>query len=965
MDGGRMKWFDAGVPGWLNLRAVALTVATLLCLVCLDGTVPRSAPTEDRAADGAAEPSGSRHRLTVRVVDQAGKPLPGAEVAISRQKRSTYPLVFQGPIPERGKTLDLPKGRYWILARAPGHARGAELTTLRETQTIEMKLAPALPRTVEVVRDEGGTLMPLAGATVLFESPELALPLGGETDDRGRATFPHAPSGELSVLVYAPGFEPYEAVVSGDLLVRLRPVKLLRVRVRSQGKPVAGATVSIAGLSLWPARAVQTGPKGSVDITGLRAGRYTLSAHHENLVTPDVAVELLGEAGVQTVDLELEPGVFVEAMVLDAEGNPIAEARVTHGQAGVSARQLHALTDAAGMFSIGPLQRRGGQLQVGKAGYVTRLEPVTADEPTEIELLRAGRVEGRVVDAGGRPVPGATVEVVGTDHFGMPISVSTRSTAIPGAHFDWALESQGVLLPAGELGVLLGPVPAIPLAAAAPLGGEMLTTDESVRFGVSEVPPGKVLVLGRHPDHMDGRSQVVTLEPGGVAQVEVRLGSGRPLRGRVLDHRGFPATDARVTAAGIGFDRQFGVEPDGTFFLAAAPEQVRLRIGRAQNPLSVLLDHTVAKEERDQEVRIELPPPREASRVLCVTERGDPVPLAQVSVLSIERSAPLRLTRFTSQTGQLELDGVRGLRVRVEVSAPSFVSRSFELKLSEELRVVLQKAIDAAGRVTAVRGRHPAVGAEVSYSAGEVERRAITGELGEYRLSDIPPGPGRLTVRHPEHGQAQKAVVLTAPSRDGDAQLPDVDLEPAIEVSGRVVDDAGQPLAGAILAFDRIGPYVPLQEDASEVGRADADGRFVVEVPPGSPLYLFAMTPGGSFGFSAAATPNSRGRVEDLEVLLDRVDEVTPDVRGTVLVALERAPGSTGLVIYAVPRGSSGQRAGLRAQDRLLAIDGQTVTTVELARQQLSGAPGTDVLLDVVASGARKSVRVLREPFRR
>jgi len=944
------------VPVWVNLRAIGLAVATLFCVLCLDGIRPPA------TAEGAV--AGPSHRLTVHARSARGEPL-AVEIALLREQRGVYQRVFRGAADPKGRSWDLVPGRYWVLARAHGFARSAHSFRLERDRTLDLTLVTSSPRTVEVVHDDSGTLLPLAGTTVLLRSPEHALPFAAVTAADGRATFTDAPAGELWALVYAPGFEPYEAAVTGDLLVRLRAVKILRVHVRRGGVPQPGATVSIAGLSLWPARSVQTGPRGSVDITGLRAGRYTLSAHHESHVSADQSLDLLGEEGVQEVELDLEPGVFIEGLVVDPDGNAIAEARVTHGQAGVSAHQLHALTDAVGLFSIGPLHERGGQLQVGKPGFVTVLEPVTPEGPEEIELSPAGRVEGRVVSADGRPVAGATVEVVGTDSLGMPVAISTRSTAISGAHFDWALESQGVLIPAGELGVLLGPVPAIPLAGAAPLGGEMLTTDDKGHFFVSEVPPGQVLVLARHPDHMDGRSDVVLLAPGGTARVEVVLGTGQPLRGRVVDHRGFPAGDARVTATGRRFERQVGVAPDGAFFFAAAPEVVRLRVGRVGRALSVLLDRPVEAKERNQEIRIELPAPRETSRIVCRTEHGDPIALAQVSVLSTERNTPLKVTRFTSHRGELELEDTRGLSVRIEVSAPTFVSRTYDVVLAAELVVTLRPAVRASGRITAVRGRQPAVGAEVRYAAGGVERQAITGELGEYRLTDLPPGPGTLSVRHPEHGQAQQAVTVEVPSSGGEARLPDIDLLPAIEVTGRVVDEGGAPIPGAILASDRVGPYVPLSADLTEVGRAGPDGTFTVLVPPSSPLYLFAMRPGSSFGFSAEITPDSRGRAMDVEVLLDRIDEVAPDARGTVLVALERSPGRSGLAVYAVSRGSSPARAGLRPLDRLLAIDGQPVTSVEAAREALSGTPGSDVLLDVVASGTQKSVRVLREPFRR
>ena len=88
-----------------------------------------------------------------------------------------------------------------------------------------------------------------------------------------------------------------------------------------------------------------------------------------------------------------------------------------------------------------------------------------------ISLERSGTVEGRVVDEEGFPIAGATIEVAGTDIFKMPVSVNYRSDEIADAHFDWSADVANILIPAGELGVMLGPVPPIPLADVAPAEG--------------------------------------------------------------------------------------------------------------------------------------------------------------------------------------------------------------------------------------------------------------------------------------------------------------------------------------------------------------------------------------------------------------------------------------------------------------------------------------------------------------
>jgi hypothetical protein len=589
---------------------------------------------------------------------------------------------------------------------------------------------------------------------------------------------------------------------------------------------------------------------------------------------------------------------------------------------------------------------------------------VTGEALVEVALERAGALAGRVVDAAGRPVAGATVEAVGTDRFGMPVSVFYRSAAVAEAHFDWALAAQSVFVPAGELGVLLGPVPAIPLGEVQPAAGGSLTTDEAGRFLIEDVPPGQIVVLARHPEHMDGKSAAVELPSGGRREVEIVLGTGEPLRGRVVDARGFPVPDARVRASARGYEKQVAVESDGTFALAAAPPLPRLSVSRAGNPLRTLFERELSAEERRAEVRLELPEPREPTAVRVLDASGDALGLAQVVLTSLARHEPLRATRFTDERGDATFEEVRGLDAELAVEAPGHVRAVVRQRLPAELVVRLVPALGVHGRVTGVRGRHVAARARVEVSVGDLRRGAVTDVDGEYTLTGLAAGRARVEASHTEYGRGSLEVLLARPTSGRAQELPDLDLAPPARVAGRVVDGSGSAVGGARLALERLSPYSSGSEGSVVLGMSSEDGSFEVDVPSGlGELYLYGAAPARSFGFSDRVVLGQRERVEGVEVLLDRDDPAPPDARGSVPCGLEE--GREGLSVFAVAQGSLAQRAGLRAGDLLVAVDGYAVQEVEDARGLLSGVVGTEVALELERGAGRLVLRLTRESFLR
>lgn len=863
--------------------------------------------------------------------------------------------------------MRLSQGRYWAITRAAGAIRVAERIVIDADLLIEPILRPESKLRVRVLVEEKETLTPLSGATVLVGDPE-TLNFGAQTDAEGRAEIDALPSGPQLVRIFAPGYEPYEAMAERELLVRLRPVSTLRVSVVDEGKPVPGARVLIAGVQLWPARSTTTDPRGFVDITGLKPGRYSLYAEKGSRVSePQKEAEVQGESGVVLLELSLRPGRTLRLLVQSEEDEePIVGARITWSSAGLGQFSRHATTGPQGVAQIGPLNENGGSLHVRAQGFVGRMVPVEAAQdalgPQVIGLVRAGVVEGRVVDPEGFPVSGASVEIAGTDAFGMPVSVTFQSEEITDAHFDWALRSENTLIPAGELGVMLGPVPPIPLGDVVLGGGRSLTTGERGYFRAEGVPPGELVVLVRHPDYMDGRSEVLLLTPGGQKKTQVTLGRGERLRGRVLDAAGFPVQHARVQVSARKFDRRVTTATDGTFELPAAPHEVRVSVSLIEQPLRTIFSREVEATERKEEIQIELPESRKPAQVRVVDESDEGIALAQVSLISLEPEIPFKQTRFTSDDGSVEFLEAQELRVRLVVSAPGFVERSLSQTLTEDTRLELAKSVPTFGKITAVRGRLPASGAEVVFKAAGLLRRTRSDELGEYHFTGLPPGKGELSASHPEYGTGRARVSVKDPQDGREAELPALDLSPPLEIEGRVEDGAGRPINGALIARARISPYLSSTSSVETLGVSDENGEFKIAVERGNQLHLYAAKPAQAFGWSEMIRPNERDSIEGVVILVDQEDKCEPDVMGTLLAAFSEAPAPR---VYAVAEGSSAARGGLRVDDELIEIDGRLPQDIQDARDLLSGLPGTDLRLLVRRAGSLLELVVSREGFLR
>ena len=459
----------------------------------------------------------------------------------------------------RAHFVGLPRGEAWVLADAPGRARGS---TRWRRAADRARSRSTWRRAHARGRGAGRGRRAACPAPSSRSSAPARSAAGRGARRRGRPR-PRRAARRRSVARdrARPRLRRGERAGGRDgetLALVLRKLGAIAAHVVGAGRErrPRSARVAVAGATLWPARVATADDHGDVRIGGLQAGTYALRATKGDARLRHRA-RRRARRGARTSRScsSWRRGRFVGVRVTDgdaADAAPVAAARVTLAEGGLSPFPLEATTDRAGARAPRSHRaRRRDALGVRADGFVAARRrpgrrPAAAPRRAS-SLVRSGVLTGRVVDARGYPIDGATIEIVGTDPAGQPIFDDPRRAVFQAAHFDAMLGGPAPLVPAGELGVVPGPVPPIPnalgLAAlartaapgaarrcGAPSPGSRATT------GPSAPRPPRRGACARScsiPQYVEAQSDIVTLAPGRRGPRGRRHARGGTLEGRV------------------------------------------------------------------------------------------------------------------------------------------------------------------------------------------------------------------------------------------------------------------------------------------------------------------------------------------------------------------------------------------------------------------------------------------------
>ncbi len=787
------------------------------------------------------------------VVTGDGKPVAGARLTtVSHPGRrgglldpAMHALAVEG-VRTRSATdgtfaIRLRRGeRLSLRAEAAGFAT-RELFGCTAGQRLRVVLAPGV-RCVVRLRDEAGASVP--GVRVRMFRPEYAsLDVFDRFESSGADgvarfeglsgdgwAFVDPQPTRLGGVVWKRVTLPAAGEVAVEIVLPTGRTIRGRVTDARTGAGIPGARVAIGWTMSSP---VSTDAEGRYEILGWHdaQGADDLHAAAEGYARSGVTV---GER--ETADFALTRSDAAIGRVVDATGRPLPGVLVGCVDVGDHAGSVEGDVNATGTtgrdgrFRLGDLRHgtRHSLVFLGEGLARTLLDvPAAEAEGSVLDVgdvvLRAGRrIEGRVLDADGRPVIGQQV-------------------SLEGANADRAR--------------LVGDAPARKGATGEE---EEAYTDDLGRYRFPDLAPGTYTLSVRLPGGEIPPREVMLGADADALGVDLRVPDGRDLVVRVRDERGDVLAQAFVSA--------FGPERQGVSGMTDARGMVTLRITRGAWKVGVFwsreLDakgrsllgaNDVAVSDADDEVEIRL---EDAGTLSGVVRDTSGTPLARALVGAFAPGRPPGAT-VTDAEGRFILEvaaaGVYAVRVTGQHD-PDHPGQILE-KVGERLGVragdadvilLARPAPKDRAFTLVVEGPDgtPVVGARVMVSGWTgAQRRLATGEGGRVAVGELSSRPLDVEAA-PDAGHEDVWIAARPQKVVPDGQTVSLRLRVGVAVSGRVHRADGRPARDVY-----VGAHAtPLDGEGDDwTATTDAEGRFRLLVDPelNFPLIVTARPDGG------------------------------------------------------------------------------------------------------------------------
>ncbi|HTY42350.1 MAG TPA: carboxypeptidase regulatory-like domain-containing protein [Thermoanaerobaculia bacterium] len=600
--------------------------------------------------------------------------------------------------------------------------------------------------------------------------------------------------------------------------------------VDAGGRAIPGALVRAADV------AAVTDAQGTYRLEGVSAGLQSVEASAaKNLVARRGGVRVAAGAPA-SADLVLQPGASISGSVVDAvTRRPIAGARIAVGPPHVSFSpsldpSAYARADARGHFTASGLLPGDYEVRAEKTGYLPASLPrvaarSTAAAPASLALTPAASIAGRVVDAQGKPVPGAAVTL-------------EPSRGGRGRFAAFAAGSRG---PRAGMTARTGP-------------------DGSFRLdGLPAITSGAPLVA-THAGYAPAERPGVTLKPGQtLANVVLVLPAGLSVKGRVVDAASQPVSGAEIRVA----PSQGQGRGPGRFLRPPAAPSTPNAVSAADGTFTVAglaagaYDVTASHDGFSPRTAAALPapaklptgwPPIVLARGAAITgvvhdDQGAPIPGASVSALG-EGLDPRQTN--TDGSGAFRLDDlVKGRPLMLAANAPGygFTSRSVTAP-AEGITVVLGKTGTIRGRVVDAATGAPVTTFSVGASPAARGRRGpgvfggapSQAQYSEDGTFEVTVAPGTWNVRAAADGYRPADIA----NLDVDAGQTKEGVEIALKrgggLTGHVTDTRGNPVSGASIACCDAAsarPGAAFGGDGSgPTATSDGDGHFALDGLP-------------------------------------------------------------------------------------------------------------------------------------
>lgn len=441
-------------------------------------------------------------------------------------------------------------------------------------------------------------------------------------------------------------------------------------------------------------------------------------------------------------------------------------------------------------------------------------------------------------------------------------------------------------------------------------------------FTIAALEPGEYRFTARHPDMAKSSTKNVIVKAGlDTPIVEIAIDAGGAVEGSVTGLAMRPLSDAFMVALSLqaGSMRSGTTDKNGYYKIEGLPPGqyvvFKSRMDeRADNIGLELMSNMRLKTvtvRRGKVARLDVHDEGEDGvRIFgIVRENGVPVPRALITVMGSDREGLLGMgvrANAANMEGRYELVGIKPGDYVMQVTRfqGQPVQTTFEVEVPEEMSeyafdidlptsTITGKVIDTRGNP--VKGVRVTLGSEdsglsgadglIGMIAANGLSQARTNEEGEFTMKSVAAGTYRLTAGsrmggrgrgrrrdadQPQYGEASVEDVIidgVSPSSGIVIQVP-----LAGKITGIVLDGSNMPVANAEIAFSseekskrrkKGNPLLDLMSSQQPVRTGD-DGRF--EIP--------GMTP-GTYSLRVESEALKAGKLDDVMVQEDLPTEVT------------------------------------------------------------------------------------------
>jgi hypothetical protein len=728
--------------------------------------------------------------------------------------------------------------------------------------------------------------------------------------DAGIATAsPSGPDGAFVIGGLSPGRYRVRVTGTGLLAAELRmvavPAEDTRIVVARQvsitgtvtdgGKPVSGANVGIRGDAIGGTLEVKSDRNGGFAVPNLPEGRYQVFAWQGPLAARAMRVSRLGAGPFTPVELRLEAGTIVIGRIIDRDEGTGVVAAVELRPVGDDQAPRYARSGDDGVFRIEGIPNGRWIADAFTPGYISPggVELEAGNGIAELALMRGGTVEGRVLDADGNPVAGASVRAItagknASEHSALVDRDQLRRfsgrTAAPPADVTTAFTSDPQFVPRGELGVLLGPIPPIPppgtvaarpaaiidpRIASAGLAGEpeplpadangsIWVTGSDGRYRIRGLSTSKLHVLAAASGYAEARSRQVSITTGDVAKdVDIVLNAGTYLVGKVSDARGAPVVGAQVTAAPeVGLPIEAFSDADGLYRLGPVSGKLELsataygHVGaRRVIELSPAKGRTAA--DRREDIVLD-----SADGILAGTLDDAGGAAVAGATLEVVGGAGDGRRAVTNPDGTFAIEMLPKGRLRVRITHPDYPPAELDATASStgervRLRLALGGYVEGVLLDDASGTPIPGMTIDARGPRG-ASADATTDAKGIWKLGPLEPGRWRIDVKLPGFLPASRELDVPVSRAPGVISVRDVriDLARGALLGGTVRNRRGQRVGGAHITIRRADDTgTPVEADA------DAQGEFRIHDAPTGTLVINATFGDASGSTSATVRP--------------------------------------------------------------------------------------------------------------